>query len=379
MQLLTNLWHYVAIPALMLTVLVFVHEFGHYWIARRNRVRIDTFSIGFGPELFGRTDRAGTRWRVGAIPLGGYVKMFGDADGSSRPDEGRVSTMSEAERAVSFHHKTLAQRAAVIVAGPAANFLFAILVLAGLFMTIGQPHTPAVIDQVIPDSAAAAAGLQPGDRIVELEGRGISRFEDVQQVVLGSVGVPLSLVVERDHERVTLTVTPRQKHLVDRFGNQHDIGVIGVTRGGEEYQRHGPISAVGAAVGETWDLSVGTLKSVWEMIIGLRSSDELGGPIGIAQMSGQVAQVGFVPLIWLAAVLSINLGLINLFPIPLLDGGHLLFYAVEGLRGRPIGDRVRDYSFRIGLALVLSLMVFATRNDLFRMTWLVDLVRNLMS
>jgi regulator of sigma E protease len=370
------IFRFVAVPVVMLTVLVFVHEFGHYWVARRNGVRVDIFSIGFGPELFGWYDEAGTRWRVSAIPLGGYVKMFGDADAASRPAEG-LAAMGEAERAVAFHHKPLGARAAVIAAGPAANFLFAIVALAILFMIVGQPFTPPVIDQVVPDGAASAAGMLPGDRVIELDGKKIERFEDIQEVIVRSPGVTLHFTVQRGDEKVQLTLTPREHEVTDPFGKTHTTGFIGVSRGSDEYVRRNPIQAVWAAVGETFSLSVNTLRSVWEMITGARGTDELGGPIGIAQISGQVAKIGLTPLIWLTAVLSINLGLINLFPIPVLDGGHLLFYAFEAIRGRPLGEKAQEYGFRIGLALVLSLMVFATRNDLFR-NGLVDFVRSLL-
>lgn len=376
MEVIDFAFRYVAIPIVMLTLLVFVHEFGHYWVARRNGIKVDIFSIGFGPELFGWYDEAGTRWRVSAIPLGGYVKMFGDADAASKPSEG-LASMDAAERAVSFHHKSLGARAAVIAAGPAANFLFAIFALAMLFMVVGQPFTPPVIDEVVPEGAAAAAGMQPGDRVVELDGRKIDRFEDIQEVVVRSPGVPLHFTVQRGEELVDLTLTPRQREATDPFGKTHTTGFIGVIRGADEFLRHNPLEAVWAAMGETFRLSVNTLASVWEMITGTRGTDELGGPIGIAQISGQVAQIGLVPLIWLTAVLSINLGLINLFPIPILDGGHLMFYAFEAIRGRPLGEKAQEYGFRIGLALVLSLMVFATSNDLFR-NGLVDLVRSLL-
>ena len=376
MEVLDLAFRFVAVPVVMLTVLVFVHEFGHYWVARRNGIKVDVFSIGFGPELFGWYDECGTRWRISAIPLGGYVKMFGDADAASKPSES-LAAMDEAERAVSFHHKSLGARAAVIAAGPAANFLFAIFALAMLFMIVGQPYTPPVIDQVVPDGAAAAAGMQPGDRVVQLDGRKIDRFEDIQEVVVRSPGVPLHFMVKRGEDLVDLTLTPRQREAADPFGKTHTTGFIGVIRGSDEYLRHNPLQAVWAAMGETFRLSVNTLGSVWEMITGARGTDELGGPIGIAQISGQVAKIGLVPLIWLTAVLSINLGLINLFPIPVLDGGHLLFYAFEAIRGRPLGEKAQEYGFRIGLALVLSLMVFATSNDLFR-NGLVDLVRSLL-
>jgi regulator of sigma E protease len=348
---------------IVLTVLVFVHELGHYLLARWNGVRVEVFSIGFGPELFGWTDRAGTRWKFSAVPLGGYVKMFGDANAASQPGD-EVDQMSAQERAVAFPHKRLGQRAAIVAAGPAANFLFAIVLLAGLFMTSGQPYTAPVVDQVRPDSAAAAAGLQPGDRIVGVDGSRIDRFEELQRIVRLNPGTELSVTVMRDESRVQLTAVPERETITDSMGTEHTIGLLGVTSAGFEYRRHGPVQALVEAGEETWALTVGTLQAVGQIIGGNRSAEELGGPIKIAQMSGEVADAGATNLIWFMAVLSINLGLINLFPVPMLDGGHLLFYAIEGVRGKPLGEQAQEYGFRIGLALVLSLMLFVTWNDL---------------
>lgn len=363
MDLLSGIWTYVGTFLVVLTVLVFVHELGHYLVARRNGVRVEVFSIGFGPELFGFEDRAGTRWKFSAVPLGGYVKMFGDADAASTPGGG-LREMTPEERAVSFHHKRVGQRAAVVVAGPAANFLFAIVALAALFAFQGQPFTPPVIGEVQPDSAAAAAGLEPGDRFVAVGGRQVERFEDVQDAVRTSAGSALEIVVLRDGRQVATAAVPEPTEITDRFGNTHRIGLLGISRSGMEFRRLDPLSALWAAGGETVRLTVGTLGAVGQMISGARGTEELGGPLRIAQMSGEVAQSGAVALVWFLAILSINLGLINLFPIPMLDGGHLMFYAVEAVRGKPLGEKAQEYGFRIGLALVLTLMIFATWNDL---------------
>jgi regulator of sigma E protease len=369
---------YVGIFLLVLTILVFVHELGHYLIARRSGVRIEVFSIGFGPELFGWHDRAGTRWKFSAIPLGGYVKMFGDSDPSSSLGVARLGEMTEAERQVSFHHKRLGQRAAIVGGGPLANFAFAIVILALLFSTYGQPFTPADVGQVQAGSAADKGGIKVGDAIVSIDGGTISRFEDVQQIVRLNPGEPMTLVVRRDGQLVTLHVTPARTEMTDRFGNRHEIGLLGIGRSGVEYVKRNPIAAVGQAFSETWNLSVSTLQAMWQIVIGTRASDELGGPLRIAQMSGEVAEGGVVPLLWFMAVLSINLGLINLFPVPVLDGGHLLFYAAEAIRGKPLGQRAQEYGFRIGLALVLTLMVFATWNDLVHLR-IVEFVKGLVT
>ena len=377
-EFLHNGLSYIVPFLVILTVLVFVHEFGHYLIARWNGVRVEVFSIGFGPEVFGWWDRAGTRWKFSTIPLGGYVKMFGDSDASSgRPAPG-LARLAQAERDVSFHYKRLGQRSAIVAAGPAANFLFAIVVLAILFMTYGQPFTPAEVGQVQPDSAAEQAGIQPGDTILSINGRTVQRFEDVQQTVRLNPGVPMAIVVRRDGRELALDVTPARTELTDRFGNHYQIGLLGIARSGMEYVKRDPATALLQAGTETWDLSAATLKAIWQIVIGTRATDELGGPLRIAQMSGEVAQGGVVAVLWFMAVLSINLGLINLFPVPVLDGGHLLFYAAEAVRGKPLGQRAQEYGFRIGLALVLTLMVFATWNDLGHLR-IVEFVKGLVT
>ncbi len=364
MELLGGLWDY-AIPFLIvLTILVFVHELGHYWVARHFGVKVEAFSFGFGPELFGLTDRSGTRWKFSAVPLGGYVKMFGDSSAASTPGS-HLEEMSAEDRALSFHHKPVGQRTLIVAAGPAANFLFSIVVLAGLFTVYGQPYTPPVVAEVRDGSAAAVAGFEPGDVIRSIDGTPVDRFEAVQRIVQLSAGVSLAIEVERDGRLETLVATPARADRTDRFGNSHSVGLLGITgEGAVAYQRHGPLAAITHAASETWSLTVGTLTALGQMLSGTRGTEDLGGPLRIAQMSGEVAQSGVVALIWFMAILSINLGLINLFPIPLLDGGHLLFYVIEALRGRPLGERAQEYGFRLGLALVLTLMLFATWNDL---------------
>jgi regulator of sigma E protease len=365
MTWLTGSLGYIIPFLVVLTVLVFFHELGHYLVARRNGVRVEVFSIGFGPELFGWNDRAGTRWKVSAIPLGGYVKMFGDADPASMPGE-HIAHMTAAEQAVSFHHKRLGQRAAVVAAGPIANFLLAIVLLTVIIAVRGQQISPAEVGTVLPNSAAEAAGLAPGDVISAIDGQPIDRFEAIQRVIELNTGTPIEIVVKRGGQEVTLHATPRVVNEQDRFGFTHQVTRLGIGRKGVEYVKRSPATAVWYAAEETWNITTGTLKAVWQMLIGLRSTNELSGPFGIIQLSGAVAQDGVLPLLGFAAVLSINLGLINLFPIPVLDGGHLLFYAAEAIRGRPLGQRAQEYGFRLGLALVVTLMVVATWNDLMR-------------
>ena len=363
MEVLAALWNYVLPFLIVLTVLVFVHELGHYWVARRNGVRIEVFSIGFGPELFGWFDRAGTRWKLSAIPLGGYVKFFGDADAMSAPG-GQLPTMTAEERAVSFHHKPLGQRAAVVAAGPIANFVFAIVVSAVLFMLVGQPYTPPEIGAVMPGSAAEKAGFQAGDRVVAINGDGIDRFEDIQRIVQLNLDQPLDVTVRRDGREVALKAIPSVVEESDRLGNKIKVARLGIRGSGVEYVHRGPGMALWQAVVETYNQTTGTLKALGQMVTGHRGSDELGGPLRIAQMSGEVARGGVANLFAFMAFLSVNLGLINLFPVPVLDGGHLLFYLFEWTRGRPLGPRAQEYGFRVGMILVFSLMILATWNDL---------------
>jgi regulator of sigma E protease len=354
---------YIVPFLIVLTVLVFVHELGHYLVARWNKVRVEVFSIGFGPEIFGWNDRAGTRWKFSLIPLGGYVKMFGDADPASMPSSD-LAALTPEERAVSFHYKRLPQRAAVVAAGPIANFLFAIVAVAALFATVGQPFTPPEISKVQAGSAAEASGIKAGDLILAIDGSRVGSFEDMQRLVRLNPGLPMTLLVKRGDGEVTLVATPKISAITDRLGNVHRLGLLGVEGAGVKFVQRNPASAILYATRYTSDVVTGTLQAVWQMVIGARTAEELGGPLRIAQMSGEVAQGGVVALISFMAVLSINLGLINLFPIPVLDGGHLLFYAAEAVRGKPLGQRAQEYGFRLGLALVLTLMVFATWNDL---------------
>lgn len=362
MEYFSIIWEYFLPFVVVLTVLVFVHEMGHYWVARRCGVRIEVFSIGFGPELIGWTDKSDTRWKISAIPLGGYVKMFGESD--LMDDEGAPRALSLQERGVSFKHKSVGQRSAIVFAGPAANFIFAFLVFTFFFIAYGQPFTPAEISSVEPKSAAEQAGLKPGDLIVRVDGSDIERFEDIRRIVQINPGKTMEIVVVRDGREERLVATPESREVDDQAGGKITIGLLGVRREGLAIREHNPASAAWTAAGETWNMSIATLSFVGEMIIRDRSTDGLGGPIKIAQMSGTVWKSGIGPLVILMAQLSISLGLINLFPIPLLDGGHLLYFGVEAVRGRPLGEKVQEFGFRIGLVLVFSLMMFVIINDI---------------
>lgn len=372
----------VIIPFLVvLTILVFIHELGHYWVARRCGVRVDVFSIGFGPEIFGWNDRAGTRWRFSLIPLGGYVKMFGDADPTSMQSvettaaddgtgdwaDGRVRRLSDAEKAESFHHKRLSQRAWIVAAGPLANFILAIVLLMGLFTLVGQPTTPPVIGSVVEGSAAEAAGFRAGDRFLEIDGRPVERFEEIQRIVEVGLDRPLDVLVARDGQEILITATPRIVEIEDSLGDIVRTARLGISASGREYVRHDPFTSTWLAMKETVSLVDTTVQAVSQIVTGQRSVDQLGGPVRIAQLSGEAWKISVESVVFFMAVLSINLGLINLFPVPMLDGGHLLFYAIEAVRGRPLGEKAQEVGFRIGFALVLTLIVFVTWNDLTRL------------
>ncbi len=352
----------------VLSIVVFFHELGHFLIARWCGVRVLVFSVGFGPEIVGFNDRYGTRWKISAIPLGGFVKFLGDDSVASTSDATQLAGMAESDKAECFAFQPVRKRAAIVVAGPLANFVLAIVIFAGIFMLYGKQTMSARVDAVQPDSAAATAGFQPGDLVVAINGSAIADFAEMQRVVSESAGETLAITVERNGSRMVLNATPALKEVKDNFGNVHRIGILGITRSmaGEDlkFQPVAPPQAVWMGVQETWFVIDRTLSYIGGVVVGRESADQLGGPIRIAQMSGQVATVGFLALIHLVAVLSVSIGLLNLFPIPLLDGGHLLFYSIEASRGRPLSERAQEVGLRIGLAIVLMLMIFATFNDI---------------
>lgn len=356
----------------VLTIVVFFHELGHFIVARWVGVKVLVFSVGFGPELLGFNDRHGTRWKISAIPLGGYVKFFGDQNAASVPDQEKVAAMTAEERAQSFVYKSLPRRAAVVAAGPIANFILAIAIFAGIFMLYGKPATSARVDSVQAGGAADVAGFKPGDIILSINGSEIKTFSDMQRVVSGSAGQALQVEVNRGGQNLVLKAVPELKEIKDSFGNMHRVGVLGITRSMAaddlKMEKSPPLTALKMGVEETWFVVERTMTYLGGVIAGREAADQLGGPIRIAQVSGQVATVGMVALVHLTAVLSVSIGLLNLFPIPLLDGGHLLFYAIEGLRGKPLSDRAQELGFRIGLAIVLMLMIFATFNDIVHLT-----------
>ena len=356
----------------VLSLVVFFHELGHFLVGRLCGVRILVFSIGFGPEIAGFNDRHGTRWKISAIPLGGYVKFFGDENAASVPDGTRLEAMSPGDRAQSFFFQPVPKRAAIVAAGPIANFILAIVIFAGIFMVYGKQTMSSRVDAVQADSAAAAAGFQPGDVVVAIDGQAVDNFSDMQRIVSESAGETLDIKVDRKGAELVLQAKPALKVVKDNFGNVHRIGILGISRSMAaedlKYQPVSPPRAVVMGAQETWFVIDRTLSYIGGVVVGREAADQLGGPIRIAQISGQVATIGFVALIHLAAVLSVSIGLLNLFPIPLLDGGHLLFYSIEAMRGRPLSERAQEFGFRIGLAIVVMLMIFATFNDIVHLT-----------
>jgi regulator of sigma E protease len=355
----------------VLSMVVFFHELGHFLVARWCGVQILVFSIGFGPEIVGFNDRYGTRWKISAIPLGGFVKFFGDENVASAPGQSQAD-MDADQRARTFMFQPVLKRIAIVVAGPAANFVLAVIIFACVFALYGKQTMSARVDTVQPGSAAAVAGFQPGDLVVAIDGHAVDSFSDMQRTVSTSAGETLSVTVEHDGVQRVLKATPALKEVKDNFGNVQRIGILGITRSmaAEDLKLHpvAPPQAVWMSLQETWSVIDRTLNYIVGVLSGREAASQLGGPIRIAQMSGQVASFGFIPLIQLAAVLSVSIGLLNLFPIPLLDGGHLLFYVIEGVRGRPLSERAQEVGFRIGLAIVLMLMIFATFNDIVHLT-----------
>ncbi|MBY0355700.1 MAG: RIP metalloprotease RseP [Rickettsiales bacterium] len=349
---------------LILSVIVFIHEFGHYLVARLCGVRITDFSIGFGREIFGFHDRHGTRWKFSLLPLGGYVKMFGDASEASTSKSEQLNLMSEAERKVSFHYQPLYKKAFIVTAGPLFNFILTIGIFTFFVFTNGLETTEPLVGDVIAESPAAAAGLQSGDRILQVDGKKVARFTDIPLLIITNVGKPVRLLYERDGEPKEVMLTPQIIEESDGLGNISKRPLIGIKSMRMTFEDVGVVRAVGESVKKTWDLSLLTFDYIGQLVTGQRTPDELKGPIGIAKMSGQALEKGWMTVLWFMALLSANLGLINLFPIPPLDGGHLMYYMLQAARGRPMAERYQEMGYRAGFALILMLMAFTIYNDI---------------
>jgi regulator of sigma E protease len=364
----TLLIGYLAPFLFVLTIVVFVHEMGHFLVGRWCGVKVNAFSIGFGPEILGWNDRHGTRWKLCLIPLGGYVKFHGDMNAASAPDVQAMKAMSTEEKAISFPHKSIAQRSAIVAAGPIANFILAILIFAGFSYFAGQYVTLPRIDSVQEGSAAQRAGFLSGDLVISINGRDIPSFSEMQRIVSQSAGERLNVVVERGSKTLNLEAIPDLKENKTPLGIQR-LGLLGLQASKDVADRRhitfGPLQALGFGAVESWRIIERTFDYLGKLVTGRESADQLSGPIRIAQASGVVAEAGgWISLFSLIGVLSVSIGLINLFPVPLLDGGHLVFYAIEALRGRPLSENAQEIGFRIGMALVMMLMIFATWNDI---------------
>jgi regulator of sigma E protease len=378
MTVLHSLWtlgSYILPFVFVLGLVVFFHELGHFLVGRWCGIQVDAFSMGFGPELVHYTDRHGTRWRLAALPLGGYVRFHGDASGASEPDFEAAAAMPESERAVSFFAQKVWKRAAVVAAGPIANFLLALVIFTGLFYFDGRQILSPRIDSVVEGGRAAAAGFRKGDLVVSIDGVRIEGFQDMQRIVSSSAETPLHFIVERDGGQVEIVAAPERRDIKTPFGVNR-AGVLGVAAGGASQDwRVRRFSLPGAAMEagrETWYVIARTGAYLGGLVAGRESAEQLSGPIRIAEVSGEVAKAGIWPLFNLAAILSISIGLLNLLPVPLLDGGHLLYYAFEAARGKALTQRAQEFGFKIGLAFVAALMLVATYNDIVRLTrqWL---------
>ncbi len=434
----------------VLGVLVFVHEWGHYIVARMCGVRVVTFSIGFGKEIYGFNDKAGTRWKISLIPLGGYVQLYGDTDPASaghsdavEDDDGKQREMTDEEREVAFFNKPIWKRAAVVFAGPAINYIFAILLLAGLYTTQGQPVSPPTAAGIVGGSSADDYGFMPHDYVLSIDGKSIEDFGDIRREMMVALDQEKDFRIRRDGEIINILAKPTRVPREDRFGFKSTVGVLGLLPAGQglyirdiisidgveytepsdviaeinrrmdttyrvtfkqgeksaefiisptitmnekimengfddavlylselppkKFAPHTLMTATQAAIKESYNITVSSLEAIWQMVVGVRSTTELGGIIRIGAIAGDMAQQGIVPIILLTALLSINLGFINLLPIPMLDGGHLVFYGVESVIGRPVSEQVQEYAFRAGFVFLIGIMAFANINDLYQL------------
>ncbi len=380
MNFLTSLPEYAIPFLLVLSVLVFVHELGHYLMARWCGVKVEIFSIGFGKELFGFNDKTGTRWKFCWIPLGGYVQMFGDGDpASSTQDKEKASKLTAAEKKVAFFYKPVWQRALIVLAGPVINFIYAIVVMASLFTVQGQIYAPAQVGGLVEKGVAEKAGFKIGDVVTKVDQENVERFQDLQRIVSINLNEEMVFTVKRNNKEIKLKAKPEVLTQTDNFGFRHMVGRLGIVSGGKTaIKKHNFASGLQAAMQETWTMSAATVKAIGQMITGVRSAEELGGVIRIGAYAKEFSEQGWLSLLMFSALISVNLGLINLFPIPLLDGGHLMFYAYEAIFRKPLNEKVRMMGIRIGYVFVIALMVFATLNDLIQLK-VLDYIAKLVS
>ncbi|WOJ90727.1 RIP metalloprotease RseP [Methylocapsa polymorpha] len=374
MSIIAHIWsvgEYIVPFIFVLSLVVFFHEMGHFLVGRWCGVKVDAFSLGFGPEIISFVDRYGTRWRLAILPLGGYVKFHGDANGASVTDEEAAAAMPAQERAVSFFAQKVWKRAAIVAAGPIANFILAIVIFTGVFYFNGRAVLLPLVDNVAAGSAAQDAGFQSGDLIVAIDHSKIDSFEDMQRIVQTSSDTALTFDVDRQGKMLELVATPRRREIKTPFGTTR-VGVLGVEAGAKpenwHVQHFGFGESFKRATSETWYVVARTGSYVGGLVMGRESTDQLSGPIRIAEVSGEMAKIGLAALLNLAAILSISVGILNLLPIPLLDGGHLFYYAVEAAQGKAMHEKAQEFGFKLGLTLVAGLMIFATYNDIVRLT-----------
>jgi regulator of sigma E protease len=356
------LWFILVAFLAALGPLIFFHELGHYLVARAFGVGAESFSIGFGREIAGWTDKRGTRWKIGWLPLGGYVKFIGDMSPVSMP--GEVEAVSLEERKLSFHHRPVWQRFLIVLAGPLANFLLAILIFAAFYMAYGKPETPAVVGSVAAGSAAEQAGLREGDRILNIAGKKTRYFQDIQAVTSLRPNYRVELGVQRGEAVRRISVRLGSEERADEFGQKYVVGLLGIKPPSLAYRQLGPLEAVPQAAVATLNVTRMIVDITGQIITGNRSAKELGGPLRMAQIAGQRASLSWPDFVYLVALFSINLGFINLLPVPMLDGGHLALYTIEAVQRRPVSLRAQEWAFRGGLAVLLALLLFTTLNDL---------------
>ena len=360
----------IIIPFIVLIlIVVFIHEYGHYYFAKKYGVGVTDFSIGFGKEIFGWNDKSGTRWKICWIPLGGYVKFFGDRNVFSQADQEKIiSKYNKEEQKKLFVLKPLYQRALIVAAGPLANFFLAVVIFFSIYTFIGKDFTPAVINEVQKDSPAMLAGLKDNDIIVSIDGNKVESIMDVSKFITLSTDEFVDFTVLRSNQELIFKVKPNMVTSEDNLGNKINKRMVGIKIGAYNNQinhvKLGPTKALYHSISEVYFVSISSLKYLGSMLKGSGDSSQLGGPIRIAKITGQVAELGIIPFLSVMAYISISLGLINLFPIPLLDGGHLMFYGFEKILGKPLSQKTQEGFFRIGMFLLLSLMFFATFNDL---------------
>jgi regulator of sigma E protease len=356
------LWFILIAFLAALGPLVFIHELGHYYVARLFGVGAESFSIGFGREVTGWTDKRGTRWKVGWLPLGGYVKFVGDLNPVSMP--GEVEDVSPEDRKRSFHHRPIWQRFLIVLAGPLSNFLLAIMIFTAFFALLGVPRTANRVTAIEAGSAAQAAGVRAGDRILSIAGRQTPTFEDISQVVALRPGARVVLHVDRQGQLQAFPVRIGAAEETDKFGQKFKVGRLGIYGGQRQYVRVAAPELIPAATSFTWSMTRSIVDALGQIITGNRSVKELGGPLKMAQIAGQQASLGLFEFVYLVALFSINLGFINLLPVPMLDGGHLALYTIEAVQRRPVSLQAQEWAFRGGLALLLALLLFTTLNDL---------------